>query len=116
MTASIGRSLTEAEFEELFAAPMQNVTETAEAGIDIWPYVDALDLEALRLPHINDVRYVYRDALDRYDQILVGTGRFNTFLVIVVSLVSREIVGHRLLDLNGEYGVSGRHLRDIDSA
>lgn len=111
---TLARHLTEQEFQSLFVSPMQDVTQSASAAVDIWAYVDALDLDALGLPHLNDVRYVYRDALNRYDQILIGTGRFNSLLVIVVSLSEREIVGHRLLDLNEAYGVSGSHLREID--
>ena len=114
MTATTGRHLSEAEFEALFASPMQNVTEHAESLIDIWPYVAALDLDALGLPHINDVHYVYRDALNRYDQILIGTGRYNALLVIVVDRSDTRIVGHRVLDLNVAYGVSGGHLREVD--
>ncbi|HYD27605.1 hypothetical protein [Brevundimonas sp.] len=114
MTGPAGKHLTEAEFHAFFAPPMRDITESAEAIVDIWPYVDSLDLDELGLPHLNDVHYVYRDALNRYDQILIGTGRFNALLVIVVSLAAREIIGHRVLDLNATYGVSGGHLREVD--
>ena len=107
------RALSEEEFTDCFAAPMQNVTASPGAIIDIWPYIDALDLDALCLPFLNDVHHVYRDALGRFDQVLIGTGRFNTLLVIVVDLAKGEVYGHRLLDLNQEYGVSGGHLRTI---
>jgi hypothetical protein len=112
----IGRPLSDTEFRALFSPPMRDVTNHAAAVVDIWPYVDALDLDALGLPHVNDVRYVYRDALDRYDQVLIGTGRFNALLVIVVDLDQPHIVGHHVLDLNAVYGVSGGHLREIDPA
>ena len=114
MAGTAGRNLSDAEFKSLFAPPMQNVTEHAQPLVDIWPYVDALDLAALGLPHLNDVHYVYRDALNRYDQILIGTGRFNALLVIVVDRANPCVVGHRVLDLNVEYGVSGGHLRVVD--
>jgi hypothetical protein len=107
------RALSEEEFTACFATPMQNVTANPGAIIDIWPYIDALDLDALCLPSLNDVHYVYRDALGRFDQVLIGTGRFNTLLVIIVDLAKGEVHGHRLLDLNQEYGVSGGHLRTI---
>ncbi|MDB5678545.1 MAG: hypothetical protein JWM94_1547, partial [Sphingomonas bacterium] len=61
----------------------------------------------------NDVHYVYRDALNRFDQILIGTGRFNTLLAVVVDRELQTIVGHHLLDLNEKYGVRGDHLRDV---
>ena len=107
------RELAKAEFLECSKSPMANVTGQAEAAVDIWPYIESLDLDSLRLPHINDVRYVYRDADARFDQALIGTGRFNTLLVIVVDLSRPEIHGHYLLDLNEEYGASGGQLRPV---
>jgi hypothetical protein len=107
------RLLTKEEFLGCFEAPMSNVTAKAEAAVDIWPYVDSLDLDALRLPHLNQVHYVYRDALSRFDQVLIGTGRFNSHLVIVVDLNRREVHGHYVLDLDAEYGVTGDHLREV---
>ena len=92
---------------------MRDVTANPGAGVDIWPYVDALDLDDLGVPSLNDVRYVYRDAKSRFDQVLIGTGRFNSLLVIVVDLERREIFGHRLLDLNEEYQSKGGHLRSL---
>ncbi|TGS51667.1 hypothetical protein EN822_26550, partial [bacterium M00.F.Ca.ET.179.01.1.1] len=93
------RRLQEDEFKACFAEPIQDVTSTAEAAVDIWPYVEALDLDEIRLPYLNDVHYVYRDALSRFDQVLIGTGRFNMLLVIVVDLGKVAVFGHFLLDL-----------------
>jgi hypothetical protein len=107
-----GRPLSEAEFLECFAAPMENVTSSPDAKVDIWPYVDALDLEALGLPSINDVQHVYRDAKGRFDQVLIGTGRFNTLLVVVIDLQKNLIFGHRVLDL-GDSGARGGHLSPL---
>lgn len=78
------RLLSAEEFQACFAPPMRNVTENAAPVLDIWPYVDSLDLDALGLPNLNDVHHVYRDADERFDQILIGTGRFNTLLIVVV--------------------------------
>lgn len=107
------RALSGEEFTACFAAPMQNVTAHPGAVIDIWPYIDALDLDSLCLPSLNDVHHVYRDALGRFDQVLIGTGRLNTLLIIVVDLGKGEVHGHQLLELNQEYGVCGDHLRTI---
>jgi hypothetical protein len=78
-----------------------------------WPYVEALDLDELGIPSINDARYVYQDARGRLDQVLIGTGRFNALLVIFVDRDAGTILGHFLLDLNKEYGVSGGHLKIV---
>lgn len=107
------RLLSDSEFRACFSAPMRDVTAEAEAVVDIWPYVDAIDLEGLGVPHLNDVNYVYRDASGRFDQVLIGTGRFNAMLVIVIDRWARVIAGYRLLDLNSEYGVGGGHLRGV---
>jgi hypothetical protein len=98
---------------ECFKAPMANVTDEADPPVDIWPYVDSLDLDSLGLPHVGDVRHVYRDAENRFDQVLIGTGRFNALLVIVVDLRDHTIRGHHVLDLNAEYGAAGGHLRVV---
>lgn len=90
---------------------MRDVTHDAEPALDIWPYVDSLDLDALGVPSLNDVHYVYRDAHERFDQVLIGSGRFNTLLVVVVDLHLRVVLGHRLLDLDETYNPTGTHLR-----
>jgi len=107
------RLLTTEEFERCFAAPMKNVTADADPSVDIWPYVDSLDLDAVGVPSINDVNYVYRDANGRFDQVLIGTGRFNTLLAVVVDRHLRSITGHHLLDLNEKFDVHGDHLRTV---
>jgi len=107
------RRLQEDEFKACFAEPMQDVTATAEPTVDIWPYVEALELDEVGLPYLNDVHHVYRDALSRFDQVLIGTGRFNAILVIVVDLTKRAVHGHFLLDLNKEYGATGGHLNSV---
>ena len=91
---------------------MSNVTEQAEAAVDIWPYVDALNLDELGIPYLKDVHYVYCDARERFDQV-IGTGRFNALLVIVIDLQAKVVFGHIILDLNPEYGVSGGHPRNV---
>jgi hypothetical protein len=96
--------LSEEAFKACFAHPMRDVTEDAEAAIDIWPYVDALNLDALGIPSLTDVHYVYRDALGRFDQVLIGTSRFNVLLAIVVDLEAKAVFGHIILDLNEAYG------------
>ena len=107
------RSLLEDEFKACFAEPMRDVTATAAAAVDIWSYIEALDLDEIGVPYLNDVHYVYRDANNRFDQVLIGTGRFNALLVIVVDLAKSAVHGHFLLDLNKEYGTTGGHLKSV---
>lgn len=100
MTAT--RYLSEDEFLACFAKPMRDVTATAEEILDIWPYVGSVALE--RAMEIRDVARVYRDAYERFEQILVGTDAADVFLVVVIDLEARAIHGHRWLDLGAEYG------------
>lgn len=98
------RHLSQQEFDACFAAPMRDVTSTADPQADIWPYVDGLDLDTLGIPSVGDVHHVYRDGLDRFDQVLIGTGCFNTFLVVVVDRGLKAVHGHRLLEVGKIYG------------
>ena len=102
------RQLTEDEYRACFSARMIDVTETGEAAVDVWLYVDGLDLDELGVSSLADVRHVYRDDGNQFDHVLIATGRFNAFLVIVVNRSHAEIVGHHLLDLNTAYGLAER--------
>lgn len=107
------RLLTAVEFERCFAAPMQNVTADAAPTVDIWPYVNSLNLDNRGLSSIDDVHYVYRDANGRFDQVLIGTGRFNTLLAVVVDQHLRSIAGHHMLNLNEKFNVRRDYLRTV---
>lgn len=107
------RRLSGEEFRSCSLAPMKDVTASASAAVDIWPYVDSLDLDELGVPSLNDMCYVYRYAAERYDQVLIGTGQFNALLIVVVDLRQETIFGHFLLDLNEVFGESGGHLRPV---
>ena len=101
------RELDAAEFAACFDEPMLDVTDDEDAGgdLDIWPYVDALDPKTYGVEQFLDVDRVYQDARGRYDQILIETDRPDIFLVVVVDVRVNTILGHRLLDLNVEYGL-----------
>lgn len=89
---------------------MRDVTDSAEPPVDIWPYVDSLDRDALGVPGVGDVTHVYRDAHERFDQVLIATARATTSLVIVVDRQRRAILGHHLLDLGEAYGIAGESI------
>jgi hypothetical protein len=94
------------EFLSCFAQPMRNVTAEANAQINIWPYVEALDLSSSGITEVLDVAHVYRGADDAYEQVLIETDKFNSMLVIVIDLRSTAIRGYCVLDLNREYGLT----------
>jgi hypothetical protein len=61
------------------------------------------------------VEYVYRSQFGHYDHVLVPAGSFNVFLVIVVDRVHGSVYGHRILDLNSEYGLDERGMPKHDT-
>lgn len=101
----VSRLLSAEEFEACFASPMRDVTDNSEPVLDIWPYIDAVDLGGLGITNLTDVHYVYRDASDRFDQVLIGTGHFNTVFVVVVDRIQSVVRGHHVLDLNQKFGL-----------
>jgi hypothetical protein len=103
------RALSEAEFKACFAPPMQDMTDAQAAAADIWPYVEALHPEDFGVTNMEEVAYVYRDGLARFDHVLIATPDENVFLVIVVDVKAGAVFGHRLLNLNIEYGLASTH-------
>lgn len=97
------RLLTRDEFSACFAEPMQDVTASAEAAVDVWPYVDAIVMP-LGIK-VYDVVSVYRSAAGQLEHILIGTNRNEFFLVLIVDHAAREVHGHHLLDLVAEYSL-----------
>ncbi len=100
--------LNEDEFKATITPKMHNVTESATDVLDIWPYVNSVSSADLERHTIYDhfVEYVYRSDDDRFDHVLVMTKTKNVYLAVVVDLTRDVIHGHRLLDLNREYGLS----------
>jgi hypothetical protein len=101
------RRLNEGEFKATMTLKMQDITARATDVLDIWPYVDSVPFTDLEGHSIYDgfVESVYRSGDDRFDHALVMTRTKNIYLVVVVDLARDSIYGHRLLDLNREYGL-----------
>ena len=100
--------LTESEYRGTMNGKMQDVTETAEPVVDIWPYVELLVKANVVLQYVFDrelVESVYRSQDGVFDHILIPTDNSNCFTVVVVDLLRRKIKGHYKLDLNKEYGI-----------
>jgi hypothetical protein len=101
------RRLHDREFHVTLVEPMRNITGTEREVIDVWPYFDAILPVDLHPFSIDDpqVELVYRAGNDRYDHVLIPTRTNNVYLVIVVDLFLKEVVGHHVLNLNDKYGV-----------
>jgi hypothetical protein len=103
------KPLTEADFIGTFAEPMKNVAgEEAEPIVDIWLYAEKVF--AQELPGIPvddaDVSYVYLSGDGKYHHVGISYGEPNVYLVVVVNLKEASIHGHRILNLNEEYGLA----------
>ncbi len=81
------RLLTPEQFERCFEQPMQDITATAVSILDIWPYVNSLDLEPLGIEQVNEVNSIYLDGRGRLEHVCIGTSRFNALLVIIIDRV-----------------------------
>ena len=101
----IPNPLNETAYLSTMSEPMTNVTLEADEAVDIWPYVEAIPAKEIG-GLLQDVEYVWRDALQRYDHVLIATSIRNVFLAVIIDLKARSVFGHRLLDLNREYGLT----------
>lgn len=100
--------LTPEDFRSTFSKKMIDVTDTADADVDIWPYVEELADEKNAsnfVPENSLVKVVYRNSASTYDHVLLPTEKQNIFLVIVVDLLDDIILGHYWMDIEKEYGL-----------
>jgi hypothetical protein len=103
------KKLTKKEFKTTFSEKMNDVTTDANAIVDIWEYIEALEKSKY---FINDyiiekriVEKVYRNSIKTYEQILIQTTKKNIYLIIITDIKRENIFGHYLLDLNKEYSI-----------
>jgi hypothetical protein len=107
------KELTEKEYKSTFSEKMDDVTSNKERMneevVDIWEYVELLEKPKYFIDkdivEEGFVKYVYRNSANTYDHVLIQTLQNNIFLVIIVSIKTKSIFGHYLLDLNKEYGI-----------
>jgi hypothetical protein len=100
--------LSEDEFKSTITDKMIDVTETANAVLNIWPYVQRLTKEKVVLDYVYKkelVEKVYRNDKNTFDHVLLPTSDSNAFIVIIVNLMQKNIRGHYRLDIKKEYGL-----------
>lgn len=100
--------LTDSEFRETFGESMTDITDKSIDPIDIWPYVRELYENKLINKLVLErelVELVYRNDLETFDHILLPTDFENEFMVIIVNLKTKLILGHHSLNLNEKYGI-----------
>jgi len=106
MTTTL-RTLTEQEFKATFLAPMADVTATAEEVVDLWAYAEPALREAY--PDVCScdwkVKHIYESSDHAFQHVLIPTHVSNLYLVVVVDMKRKSVLGHHLLDLGALYGV-----------
>lgn len=102
------RTLSESEFRSTFGVSMRDATADAEEIVDLWAYADQAIAETF--PDTNDwewrVDRIYESSATQHQHVLLPAPRDNAYIVIVIGIEQRAIVGHHLLDLNALYGIS----------
>src|SRR5262245_14504486 len=99
--------LTREQFQSTFGERMHRIDVDAPPPIDFWPYFDAIPSEDF---HGHDcsagkVDYAWRSFSGCFEHVLVASEDPNIFMVVVLDLSALRVHGHRLLDLNQEYGL-----------
>jgi len=100
--------LSESEFQQTLGHPMRRLGAHEEPPFDFWPYFDAIPAEHFGAHDCSegDVEWVYQEPTDRFQHVLVNSGDRNVFMVLVLDCTAGKVHGHRLLDLNKEYGLA----------
>jgi hypothetical protein len=82
-------------------------TETG-SPFPFWDYFDAIptaDFEGHDCS-AGSVSYVWEHPTGRFQHVLVDSNDKNVFMVVVLDIPGRTVFGHRLLELNREYGLT----------
>lgn len=89
---------------------MLRVGSDETAPFDFWDYFNAIPEVDFKGCDCSDgsVDYVYRDEGGQYEHVLINSNRQSLYMVLVLDLANARVVGHRLLDLNDEYGLPPR--------
>jgi hypothetical protein len=101
------RLLSEKEFLSTMDEPMKQLGLDAPPPFDFWPYFDAIpavDFEGHDCS-AGRVTYVWEHPASLFQHVLINSEDPNIFMVIILSLATRSVVGYRLLDLREAYGL-----------
>ena len=101
------KHLTEAEFLATFGEPMRPISTEAEPPCDFWGYLEGIPITDFEGHDCSQgtVTYAWNDFSGRYQHVLVDSTDKKVFMVLVLDLEQRVVFGHRLLNLNREYGI-----------
>jgi hypothetical protein len=98
--------LTDEQFRATFDETRHGVGDEAPP-FDFWPYFDAIpavDFEGHDCS-AGVVENAWRMSRGPYEHVLVNSEDRNVFMVLVLDREAGVVYGHRLLDLNHQYGL-----------
>jgi len=104
------KRLTEAEFLATCSDPMRLLPLDASPPFEFWDYFDSIpssDFEGHDCS-AHAVTYVWEDSTARFQFVHVNSEDQNVFMVLVLDIAGGTVLGHRLLDLNREYGLESQ--------
>ena len=110
VNAALGimRKLSEDDFKATLSAPMRRLGADAEPPFEFFSYFDAIPPDDFGAYEFGgDVTYVWEDSSSRFQHVLFNSQSGNVFMVLVLELAAKKVLGHRLLDLNIVYGIDG---------
>ncbi|WP_180147470.1 hypothetical protein [Desulfoluna butyratoxydans] len=99
--------LNEDEYKSTFSEPMKRVGQDEKPLFDFWLYFDSIPIEDFDGFDCAEgcVSYVWRDSTRAFDHVLINSDVKNVFMVLVLDINHKKVVGHRLLNLNKEYAI-----------
>jgi hypothetical protein len=100
--------LTPEQFQATFGEPGHRVGADEPPPFDFWPYFDSIPLSDFEGHDCSAsrVEYAWRMPPGPFVHVLVSSEDRNVFMVLVLDSQAGVVYGHRLLDLNREYGLS----------
>jgi hypothetical protein len=103
------RELSESEFHGTFAPPMRRLgaNETFRP-VPLGEYVtECIVRHSLPTSREDiDIEHVYVAGDERHTHVMLNWGVANLYLVVVVSHDADSVLGHHILDLNDDYGLT----------
>ncbi len=100
--------LDEPAYRNTFGKKMVQVNAADNASIPFWDYFDRIPQEDFQGYDCSEgrVQWVWRDEDQRFTHVLVDTKEDqDVFMVVVLDLITKHVVGHRLTDFKSEYGL-----------
>ena len=104
------KRLTEIEFNSTFSNSMRQKKADGIPDVDFWSYFDNLPKEEFGEFDFseNRVEWIYTDSSGKFEHVLVNSKNKNIFFVMVLDLKDKVVYGHRVLNLENEYGINER--------